>query len=155
MTYFTAKNRPDLVEQNKLQQSILAPKKNMVVGIDESYLDQEYHRAFIAGLSLIDKEVFSEKQDMNVLVLGGGLCAISRFIHNHFANTKITTVEMSKNVVDAVKTMFGDVKDARFKLTLDNAVSYVKNLPVNEEPKQTLDPVEEKKADEEDSESND
>lgn len=62
---------------------------------------------------------------------------------------------MSKNVVEAVKTMFGDIKDPRFKLTLDNAVSYVKNLPVNEEPKHTLDTVEEKKADEEDNESND
>lgn len=71
-----------------------------------------------------------------MLVLGGGLCAMSRFIYTHVPNAKITTVEISKGVVEAVKNMFPDIKDNnRFKLINDNALSYVKNLPVNLHPK--------------------
>ena len=101
----------------------------MVVGIDESYLDSEVHRAMIAGLSLIDIETFTKKE-LNVLVLGGGLCAISKFLYQHFANTKITSIEISKNIVEAAKTHFNIDKDPRFKIINDNAISYVKNIPL-------------------------
>ncbi|EAR90517.1 methyltransferase domain protein (macronuclear) [Tetrahymena thermophila SB210] len=132
MTYFSAKNRPDLVEQNKLTKSILPPKKNMVIGIDESYLDFESHRAMIAGLSLLGADAF-EKKELNILVLGAGLCALSKFIYNHFANTKLNNIEISKNIVEAAKIHFGVDKDPRFKITIDNAFSYIKNHTVNEE----------------------
>lgn len=99
----------------------------MVIGIDESYLDSEEHRAMIAGLSLVNVEAFTKK-DVNVLVLGGGLCAISKFLYLHFANTKITSIEISKAVVEAAKTHFNIDKDPRFKIIVDNAISYVKNI---------------------------
>lgn len=134
MTYFSAKSRPELVEQNKLSKSILPPKKNMVIGIDESYLDFESHRAMIAGLSLIDVETFTEKKELNVLVLGAGLCSLSKFIFTHFGNTKVVSIEILKSVVEVAKTHFAIDKDPRFKIIIDNAFSYVKNLPVHEDP---------------------
>jgi spermidine synthase len=101
----------------------------MVIGIDESYLDFEAHRAMIAGLSLINVDTFTKKE-LNVLVLGGGLCAISKFLYLHFANTKTTSIEISKGIVEAAKTHFNIDKDPRFKIIVDNAISYVKNIPV-------------------------
>lgn len=86
----------------------------------------------IAGLSLLGTDAF-DKKELNILILGSGLCALSKFIYNHFANTKLVNIEISKNIVEAAKLHFGIDKDQRFKIIVDNAFSYVKNHAVNEE----------------------
>lgn len=78
-----------------LQKECLLPaKKNMFIGIDDSYLDFEAHRSIIAGLSLFKPQNFNVSE-FRVLILGGGLCGLGKFLYNHFNHMKITNVEIS------------------------------------------------------------
>ncbi|EGR27714.1 hypothetical protein IMG5_190700 [Ichthyophthirius multifiliis] len=148
--YFSNKNKPQLVEINKQFQSILPPKKNVLVGIDDTHLEFESHkqkknymyqyiyffnlfRAIFAGFSLFNFDQLFQKE-FNILVIGCGLCALSKFIYNYLQHVKLINIDISKNVIETAKNFFEvPVKDPRFKLIIDNGVQYVKSLPVQED----------------------
>lgn len=61
----------------------------MIVGIDKQYLDDSYCRVIVAGMAnLIEKELKLCK----VLHLGGGGCAISKYLYHTFDGITQTIV---------------------------------------------------------------
>lgn len=89
---------PSNKSKNNNIPSLLPIKENYDISIDQSYLDFECHRLMVLGLLLLENfAVEVEKQ--KILVLGGGLCALSNFIYHHFKEVNIETVEISGEII--------------------------------------------------------
>ncbi|KRX03797.1 hypothetical protein PPERSA_04305 [Pseudocohnilembus persalinus] len=115
---YVASNNPQkqyLKEQEHYQ--LMSKKKNMFIGIDESYLDFDAHRAMVAGLSLFSSQDFNVNE-FKVLILGGGLCGLGKFLATHFAHLNITNVEISQSIIDVVQA---------------DAISYIEKKVKNQE----------------------
>lgn len=88
----------------------------------------------IAGFSLLNINSFN-KESINILVLGSGLCALSKFIYNHFQNSHLVNVEVSHKVTEIAKTHLPLIlNDPRFEIIVDDPFSYVMNIPLIELP---------------------
>ena len=59
----------------------------------------------MSGFSLFKLEDLLQK-DFKIIVLGCGLCALSKFIYNYFENIAFTNIDISKNVLECAKNIF-------------------------------------------------
>ena len=58
----------------------------------------------VVGLALMEQNVI--QGGCRVLVLGGGLCALSSFLKQHFESFNIETVEISQEIIKIAEEMF-------------------------------------------------
>jgi len=114
----------DPMNPKKQINSLLPEKNGFDIGIDQGYLDFECHKLMIVGLALMEQSLVQEER--RVLVLGGGLCALSSFLKQHFENFKLETVEINEEIIKIAEEMFevkGDQQD--FKIICDDAWAFV------------------------------
>lgn len=120
----------DLTKPKKKEcKSLLNEKKGCDIGIDSSYLDFDCHKLMVVGLALMENEFFEKKR--RVLVLGGGLCAFSNFLKQHFQNFMIETIEINQEIIDIAKEMFDLKIEENFKVICDDAWVFVKKTAEN------------------------
>ncbi|CAD8060411.1 unnamed protein product [Paramecium primaurelia] len=84
--------------------------------VDNSYLDFEAYVAIVAGLA------FNKAKE--VLILGGGVGLLSRFINEHFG-VKVTNIELSEDIVNVAKTFFDFKNTDSETLVCCDALDYV------------------------------
>ena len=145
LTYYNQKNEEKsyLHGLNQKIQSIVPSKKNMVIGIDDGYLDFEVHRSMIASMSLMQ----TQNKPIDVLILGGGLCCLGKFIESHFSQCSVTSVEISPQVIKLAEELFEVHQSNSFRLVEADALEFVKSQ-VAKLDRRGADQQEEQKSDE-------
>ncbi len=61
----------------------------------------------------------------NILILGGGTLTLATALCKHLPKTKITAVEINKDLIDLAEKYFGYEKDPRLTVILDDAEHFV------------------------------
>ena len=110
---------------NENVKSLLNEKNGYYIGIDHSYLDFNCHKLMIVGFALMESNLL---ENAKVLVLGGGLCALSCFLYQHFKGFDIDTVEINYEIVKIAEEMFEVKKEKGFNVICQDALKFVNNL---------------------------
>lgn len=84
--------------------------------MDNNYLDFEAYVAIVAGLA------FNNAKE--VLILGGGVGLLSRFLNEHF-KVKVTNIELSDDIVNVAKTFFDFKETENETMVCCDALDYV------------------------------
>lgn len=105
---------PSNKSKNNNTPSLLPIKENFDISVDQSYLDFECHRLMVLGLLLLESLVV-EGEKQKILVLGGGLCALSNFIYHHFREVRMETVEISGEILNVLKKKKIKLKQIKLK----------------------------------------
>ena len=127
--------------------SLLNEKKEYYIGIDQTYLDFDCHKLMVVGLALMEPNLL---ENSRVLVLGGGLCALSSFLLQHFKAFYIETVEISEDIIKIAEEMFEIKNEESFKVVCGDAWAFINKLAegCGEEKKQIEEIKEEKETEE-------
>lgn len=93
------------------------PESGVKVG-DPDHLEFEYAQAFAVALALVD-----EPKRILVVGLGGG--TLPSFLHKHYPNTVIDTVDIDPDVVDVAKKFFGFREDATMRAYVGDGRQFI------------------------------
>lgn len=119
------KENSEKTNKNKQFPSLLIEKPGFFAGIDHSFLDFECHKLIVVGLALMSCEFFEQKIK-KVAVLGGGLCALSGFLYEHFAGFHVETVEIDENIIKLAKELFELREDCDdFRVICEDAWGFI------------------------------
>lgn len=121
---------PKIANDTSISKSLLPEKKDFCTGIDQGYLDFDCHKLMVVGLALMEQSLIQE--GCRVLVLGGGLCALSNFLKQHLEKFKIDTVEISEEIIKIAEEMF-EVKSNTedFRVFCSDAWDFVNKIAEN------------------------
>jgi spermidine synthase len=100
--------------------------------VDHSYLCFDHHHAMMSALGLMSKAAL-QSPHLEVVVVGLGGGALPMFIHDHFTNTTVTSIELDPVVADLAKADFGMVESPRSVIQVADGVKYIEtlNVPAN------------------------
>lgn len=111
-------------KKNNMGKSLLPEKEGMKVCVDQSYLDFECHKLMVVGMALLDSIFLPRKT--KVLILGGGLCALSCFLFAHFPNLILETIEIDPTILElASKTFDLPQNHSDFQLLCSDAFEFI------------------------------
>jgi spermidine synthase len=79
----------------------------------------------IAGLAFLGDKLRTPSRPVEILILGGGTGSLSQFITDHFANVRITNIELCEDMLLIAKRFFNFTPTADQKMLCCDALNYV------------------------------